>query len=47
MVFNCPRAATQHRNQNILPYDEATVMIWGRETTVKIGTDKQKITIFV
>ena len=31
MVFNCPKAATQHRNQHILPYYEATV------------EDKQKI----
>ena len=30
-----------------LPYYEATVIIRGRETTVKIGADKQKIKAFV
>ena len=47
MVFNCPKAATQHRNQHKQPYYEATMMIWGSETTVKIGADKQKIKTFV
>ena len=43
MVFNCPKAATQHHNQHKQPYYEGTVMIRGRKTTVKIGADKQKI----
>ena len=47
MVFNCPKAATQHRNQHKQPYYEAAVMIWGREITVKIGAEKQKIKTFV
>ena len=47
MVFNCPKVAKQHRNQHKQPYYEATVMIWDRETTVKIGSDKQKIKTFV
>ena len=41
MVFNCPKAATQHHNQHKYSYYEATVMIRARETTVKIGADKQ------
>ena len=47
MVFNCPKAVTQYRNQHKSSYYEATVMILGRETTVKIGADKQKIKTFV
>ena len=39
-MFNCPKAATQHHNQHNWLYYEATVMICGRETTVKIGADK-------
>ena len=48
MVFNClTDAATQHHNQQIQPYYEAKMMIWGRKATVKIGADKQKIKTFV
>ena len=47
MVFNCPQAAMQHHNQHKQPYFEAAVMIWGRETTVKIEADKQKIKTFL
>ena len=47
MVFNCPKAATQHHNQHKQPYYEATVMIRGRETTVKTGVVKQKMKTFV
>ena len=43
MVFSYPKAATQHHNQDKKPYYETIVIIWGRETTVKIGVDKQKI----
>ena len=43
MVFNCPKAVTQYRNQHKSSYYEATVMILGRETTA----DKQKIKTFV
>ena len=39
MVFNSPKAATQHHNQHNYLYYEATMMIWGRGTTVKIGAD--------
>ena len=46
MVFSYPKVATQHHNQHNQPYYEATVIIWGREGTVKIGVDKQKIKIF-
>ena len=42
MTFNCLKSAMQHRNQHKQPYYEATVMIWGKETTVKLGTDKRK-----
>ena len=47
MGFSYPKAATQHHNQHKQPYYDATVIIWGRETTVKIEVDKQKIKIFV
>ena len=47
MVFNCPKAATKHHNQHKQPYYEATVIIRGRETTVKTELDKQKIRTFV
>ena len=47
MVFNCPKAATQHHSQHKQPYSEAAVIIRGRETTVKIGADKQRIKTFV
>ena len=45
-MFNYPKAAMQHHNQHKEPYYEAKVMIQGRKTTVKIGTDKQKIKPF-
>ena len=47
MVFNCPKAATQHHSQHKQPYYEATVMIRGRETTIKTGAVKQKIKTFL
>ena len=47
MVFNCPKAATQHQNQHKLSYCGATIMIGGRETTVKIGANNQMIKTFV
>ena len=47
MVFNCPKAAMQHHNQLKQLHYQAMMMIWGREATVKIGADKQKIKPFV
>ena len=37
MVFNCPKAATQYHDQHNQLYYEATMIIWDRETTAKMG----------